>query len=559
MGEEKSRVPFEESLAALGVLGAALLVRLWALGSSPLEPGEATLALAAQAWMHRQSVPVVSVPLAPLWQGVLFFLMEPNTFWARFWPAFLGASLAVLPWLYFPKAPRIFRIVLGMALALDPVLVIAARAADGPMWAVPWVLLTLWAASTGRMALAVLAGVLALAMGRHGWIGALLLSLTGLWLWRFHKLAMPKAFTIRPLPPEKRAWVLAGLWLGLLGLGLYVQGLVAAFVGLAELPKLFHPQWPLKSLAIWVFLAYQAPLWAAWVLGRLSGLHRDAPMAARWGVLLAAITTVLWLLLPGREPAWAIWVNLGLWPMVAWMLLQLRPFHDLLAWGLTGLHLALWGFLWSLAPSLLAEWPLLGVEPTATLRLALAALALWLIVLGYAIARFSLPARAATHHALLAWFVLTLGFSMSGWARVYGPRAHQLWARETTADDVNRLVETWSQWALWTHGRPETLNGLSLTDDPVLRWALRDKPVEWIPYPVRPLALLPEGVLTASNQDFPWNTSIAYRGAVFRVRVRVLPFATWQEGMLWWLHQNPPRTETQRAVLWLREDVFFGK
>lgn len=544
-------------LGAASIFLLALAVRLAGLGREPLTPQEAELALQALAWLQEgRLASLPRIPLYPWWTGLGFFLTQPTDFWARWWPALLGAALTLVPWLLPGSLPRTVRAGLALAWALDPALILASRQADGPTWALVWALLLLVALYHRRPTLSLFLLVLMLSAGRAGWWSLLVMGLA-LALWRLQGLAQPAPpLRLQPVP------LLALVWVALFGLGLYPMGLGGLFQGLVDLVQdLARNPWPL-SMALWPLLAYQAPLVMLWLVFTRGGLRTHEPEPLNRAPALALAAAALWLLYPGRSPDLAVWLNLALWPGVVWGVYQGLPLSALRraslgAWLLTGLHLALW-FLLALQVALLIQD--LGL-PTSLLRAGLVGLTLALLVLSGFTWRTFLPAAQVRRHVLLALLLAALLAQVAGWARVLGPAQDRLWSSVVAAYNLRDLQTTWRNWSLWRYGWPDQLQGLStLPNTPEVAWALRNARLTWSPTPPLVLTTPPEAVLTPAPApgepaQLPFTTTFLYRGQSFPFRLQLQPWETTRQGLLWLFHLQPARVQSQKLVLWLREDL----
>ncbi len=546
----------------------ALGVRVIALGRDPLSPEEARLALEALAWTQGAARDLVAVPLYPWWTGLLFFLFEPNDFWARFWPALLGSLLVVAPWWVFPETPRSYKVALALVLALDPALVLASRTAHGAMWAIPWLLFAVGALRRGRTTLGLVLTLLALYGGWSGWWGLLLLAVAwGLWS-RLYGVRPSWSLSIRAAPVVATAWVL------FLGMGLYRPGLAGMFQSLLQGLADFAQGWS-GFMALWPFLAYQGPLLVAWLGVTLWDLRRDEPSGLRIAPWVALVAAVLWWLYPGREPGLAVWVNLGLWPGLVWGFLQLRPEAGQqrdLAWLLTLFHVGLWMLLFSQLALLIQEIGF-GSGPFLLWRGALVVLAAFLLGLSGLTWTTLMEVQPVRTHVLLAFlFVMVLG-QFSGWTRIWEPPSQRLWETEVSSSSLRALETTWQQWALWTHGRPEEMEGWSTVQGkPELRWALRwVRSLWWTASPPRQPTTLPEVLLTPKPAppvaedgrvlppvpELPFDSPVPYRAQDFAVREQVLPFSQWSQGWLWVFHLQTVPTQQEEVLFWLRSDRFL--
>jgi len=94
---KKSLTDTQIQLSVLAVFLLGLCLRLVGLGSIPFSAGEAQAAW--QALQVARDLPVETAVNAA-YQGLTaatFAVMQANAFWARYWPALAGASLALLP------------------------------------------------------------------------------------------------------------------------------------------------------------------------------------------------------------------------------------------------------------------------------------------------------------------------------------------------------------------------------------------------------------------------------------------------------------------------------
>ncbi len=559
-----------DTVAAALVLGVAGLARFIALGRDPLTPSEAQLALEALAWVRGEAWGTVSVPLYPWWTGLLFFLHEANAFWARFWPALLGSGLALFPWVLFPRTRLRYRVALGLALALDPPLVMASRAADGAMWAVPWTIGAAALAMRGWTLAALLAALVALSAGPAGWWSLLVLSLAWGWESRHRHIPWFALFSTALKNSLTRGQVLAlvGLgWILALGFGQYGPGWAAPFQSLVALVRqVLEAGFPGRT-ALAAFSAYQLPLILACLALTATGLTRTAPSPAHFGMRVAGVAGMLWWLFPGHRPEWAVWVNLGLWPSVVWAAWRLRPAsrRALLAWLLTGLQFALGLLLISQTALWLYD---AGTLPRSMLLWRVGLLILALLLVGLSLLTWStlLPWLITLRHGLMALVLLLALGQAAGWARVIGPPAQRLWHPVVTSPQIRLLERTWNQWSLWVHGWPHTLQGIStVVERPELRWTLhRARHLDWLAHPPLNPDTVPQVVLTPGPQDpahpgeaFPFRIQVNYRGQDFLLRERLQPFASLRDAWLWVFHLQPAPTTPEFVVFWLRADLFL--
>ena len=148
-----SKVKLEHIFFITALLLAAL-VRFLNLGVAPLSDPEARLVL--DAWQLAQgAVGVGEFHPAPfpgyiLITSLLFNLLEPTNFLARFLPALAGMCLLLVPIWLRDMLGKPAAILLAFGLALDPGLVAASRLASGPMMALAFGLLAAICWQQGR-------------------------------------------------------------------------------------------------------------------------------------------------------------------------------------------------------------------------------------------------------------------------------------------------------------------------------------------------------------------------------------------------------------------------
>jgi hypothetical protein len=165
------------------------------LGTAPLTAGEAQAAW--QALQVARNLPAETAANAA-YQGltaITFAIMQANAFWARFWPALAGASLALVPFFWRRKLSPFLTIGLALALALDPVLFILSRQAGSAIFVVAGLVWALTFFIAGKPIGVGVALALALLGGPWVW-AALFLLLVGFGLaWLFKRSAVKEFAT----------------------------------------------------------------------------------------------------------------------------------------------------------------------------------------------------------------------------------------------------------------------------------------------------------------------------------------------------------------------------
>ncbi len=112
------------------VILAALLLRLVALGSTPLSEHESSLALQALNVSQGGEAAEITQPLYVLITAGIFSFFGTSDFFARFFPALTGFALVCLPLFFSDCLPARKRLALAILLAIDPVTLGWGKTAD---------------------------------------------------------------------------------------------------------------------------------------------------------------------------------------------------------------------------------------------------------------------------------------------------------------------------------------------------------------------------------------------------------------------------------------------
>ncbi|MEL7645576.1 MAG: hypothetical protein AAGU04_04825 [Anaerolineaceae bacterium] len=130
-GNSSKRWYADTQLIILAIFFAALFLRMVNLGQVPFNSEEAQNAYAA---LSTAKGTAAGTAVSPVYEGLTaltFFLARANPFFARFWPALAGASLALVPLLWRHRLGALQALLLALALAFDPVLFTLSRQAGG--------------------------------------------------------------------------------------------------------------------------------------------------------------------------------------------------------------------------------------------------------------------------------------------------------------------------------------------------------------------------------------------------------------------------------------------
>ena len=576
----ENRFSIESALYTFALI-LALGVRLLNLGAAPLSDLEASHAL--QALDVTRKYDVVSVegfenvispqPAYTSFTALTFFLFDSTNFLARFWPALMGVSLALVPFFFRSLLGRKAALILAFGLALDPGLVMISRIAGGQMLALGF---SLWALAFAYARKPVWSGIfagLALLSGPaalHGLFGLALawviMKVLGSYGVGTHDQDQERDVFVGIL--SKRAiwtWILITgatiIFVGSLFL-IYPQGIsnwvttfpayVRGWIDSSGVPMLRV----LAALAIYQPLALVFGLIGAvrgWIHGK-----RLEQMLSLWSVIALGLV----LLYPSRQVGDLVWVLLPLWSLAALELARSLVWDsDLgivslgqavliflvmaLFWlNLSGVNVAISG-----AQSLALRLAiLLGV-------LALAALVTALVAFGWS---WEIARRG------LVWG-LGLALGIYGFANMWSAsQLHmrgrvELWSPFPIIADADLVVKTLEDLSMWKTGRTESIDITIVIETFSLRWALRTFPnVDFLPERqmlaisgepsvviARQVQEAPILAATYRGQDFAWWAYPGWEGA--------LP-----PDFINWLAFRSAPLQQEQVILWARGDLFPG-
>lgn len=126
----------DEHVIVLTLFVLGFLLRITNLSAVPFNSTEALNALDALSVSRFSSMRTAASPIYQSLSAINFYLFRATPFFARFWPALAGSSLALVPLLWRKKLGSLNTLLLAGALAFDPVLVTLSRQADGAIFTV---------------------------------------------------------------------------------------------------------------------------------------------------------------------------------------------------------------------------------------------------------------------------------------------------------------------------------------------------------------------------------------------------------------------------------------
>ena len=135
LGEGKSKNWYADArLIILAIFFAGLCLRLVNLGKIPFNTAEAQNAYAAFLVANGISTGTAASPVYEGLSAPTFFVLGAAPFFARFWPALAGASLALVPLFWRRRVGALQAVLLATGLAFDPVLFTLSRQAGGAIF-----------------------------------------------------------------------------------------------------------------------------------------------------------------------------------------------------------------------------------------------------------------------------------------------------------------------------------------------------------------------------------------------------------------------------------------
>lgn len=566
-----------EQFLYLLILALALAIRLLNLNLVTLDPGEAAWALRAHQAADGTLVNTGVQPAYVLLSGLLFNFFGSSAALARLLPALCGALLVLLPYQLRGRLGQLPALIFALGLAFDPGLVALSRQAGGPMMAVAFTLLALTSWQNGAVRWAGVFLGLSLLSGPAAIYGWLLLAL----LWavlslrgKYHFEFTPEGFRSAGIGAAVTIVLAGTLFLrypqGISGIGSALWSFLQGFGQFSGRPLLEI----LLTLFSYQPLALAAAAYA-WYITREQLQPSVTVLKTAVGIAFAFI-----LLYPARQIGHLAWLLVPLWALAAVGLSRLTPWRDEqrspVMWSEAALTMVLAVLFWinlsavsklnpinlnqaidyilkfkfGLLPTLdIATQNFLARGIALALVPVLSLLAMLLVGMGWDLE----DARRGFVIGLLA----CLGaytFSIS-WGAAHLPERHanELWYDAKTSGDTGLMLDTIGDLAEWQSGQRQTIEILSLSDDPALKWALRHFPdvsynIQLPPNELPSLVITPAGVVEPRLEQ-------AYRGQSFAL-MRERLWRSWPPDLLPWLVYRQAPTAPQEVILWARVDLF---
>jgi len=552
------------------ILSLAFLLRFILLGKVSLVDSEASFALQAwQIWKGGSLVMGSQVGYLSITEA-LFSIFGSGNFLARFWPAFSGSLIVLVPFLLKDRFGRLPALLLAFGLALDPGLVAVSRIAGGPMSALVFLLLALAAFHAGHLPWTMFLIFLGLFSGPAFWLGTAILGLT--------ILLSGVLGIINPAPYIKERlniamgenqssqyklvdFALPSLMIIALGSFFFtrIQGLSAWAGSIAEFFSswLSSPEFSTPGLLLnfvvsspMILIFGGLGFYSAW-----KGSDRQGKISSIW----FGIALILTLVFPGRRPADLIWLVIPLWISTARELIRINNLVKgsslvYLLGGLIGILIAMnWltftGMIFQIDEqrAVLLQWGLIG----ASLALALLAMTVVASEWGWASAKKGLSLGTVS---MLLLFTLSV-MAQEAYLRAGDPRS--LWSAGSGAGQMDLLLDTVGEISISQTGRWDSIQGGVIRPNDNLRWTLRDLMNFEFFDAYQSENLLP--ILITSEQDQFLIPLDSYRGQDFVSRTKL----GWQgpipQDWISWIAFRQGPIDNEHIILWVRGDMLLGE
>lgn len=314
MSNEKmysTRISIEYTVYAL-ILVAALAFRFLVLGRIPLNNDEARLAIEAMNVSRGNEVLISGQPGYVSLTSIMFSIVNDSNFLARFWPAFIGSLLVLLPLLFRDRIGKTTALILSLLLAFDPFLITISRSANGSIFALVGLLAGIGFWRKNRPVFTGIGFGLALLGGVDLWGGltaVVLAFLVTLW---FNKKNLDNE-TTESNKPSMKVTVISFL-ITVLAIGtvfLTHPGVISAIgSSLVEYIQSWGAAYttPFTSAAI-LWLLIQIPMICLGIWGLMSGIKHKVPKASFLGIWWG-IQLLVSVLNPGRNLVELFWVSI---------------------------------------------------------------------------------------------------------------------------------------------------------------------------------------------------------------------------------------------------------
>jgi hypothetical protein len=547
-------------LAVIGAFALALALRMIHLGAFPLRDVEARTALQALAMARGEETLFGPHSALAGLTSLNFLIFTSSNFIARFWTAFFGSLIVVVPFLFRKQLGWWVAAITSFVLAVAPDMVGLSRAIGSPIIPLVCLLLGLGFFLHRRPILSGIFLALALMSGPDFWLGGVILLVSSLVASKLFSLS--ELFPVSPLETPKRFFSRFGFSLGMtllvVGTGFFMApaGLSGILSGLVHFIKGFAGPYTtpyfLLPLAILTYAGAAIPLsiWGA-LRGILNQSKFDLFLVVWWMVGL-----ILIMLYPGNRPENILWVSLPMWILsvrVLYYAWQRPDENRLVMVGTAVLVVVLSAFMLLALRSLVN--PSIGQDLKVNYLIALAGGAVLIIAI-VLLVNFGWSEQVAMAGLLMGVVIVASAWMISNSVNstsLNGERSAELWFPEEPDLTTTWLTQSIDQVVLWnkTGNSPEMLAVLGM-ESPGMQWALRDYPavtyLDFIPTTIQP------GMVITTDEENLGLVS-GYRGQVLVWSSKVL----WQEmkayDYLFWLVVRNAPTLDENLIFWVRTDL----
>jgi len=559
-----------EHLFFLTAILLAGFVRFLNLGAAPLNDQEARLAL--DAWQLAQGVTEVgefhlaSYPGYVMLTGLLFSLLEPTNFLARFLPALTGCLLLLVPILLRDTLGKPAAILLAFGLALDPGLVAASRMVSSPAMALTFGILAVVSWQQRRAHLAGLMAALFLLSGPPAYQGLVIGLMTLLFLRFIHQPSTSENTSLGSisvsLPAFKQA--IPVLVFSLLLIGTLImqvpQGLAAASNSLMDYLAGWTGAPTVPSGRIVASLLFYQPvalIFALLSIGRTL-IQRRVDWLDLLLIFWAGISLLHGLLYSGRQTLDLVWVLVPIWGLAARELardLDISRQHWA-AYGQAVLIILLAGLMWFNFAGLARSDPQMNSSAARLILmagiLALAAITTILVSMGW-------TWRSGKHGLILGVLGaggLYLVSVLWGGSQLRANSPLEFWDSGSAGIQANLLEKTAIDLSVWKTGFPDRIDVIIKSDSPALHWTLRNfKQLQVVS--TIPTQNLPSIIITHQNEQPPTLTA-AYRGQDFDWWAYPGWVGALPQNVTSWITFRDAPLLYEQVILWARADLFPG-
>jgi hypothetical protein len=553
-----SKKPNLETAVYCLIFLIALLVRMIGLGQTPLNDFEAVPALQAFAVSQAQETAIGGQPGYVLLTAALFRMMTASDFWARFWPALVGAAIVLVPYLLRSRFPGKTGLIAALFLAIDPALVAISRTAGGA-------------------SLALVFGLLAAAfMIRKEWIaGGIFLGFamaSGAFFWTGLVLGGIIFVVIRlqsnvklPLPSSGKDWALLGITtsiaavMGSSGFFFQPSGLSGIGNGLVS----FAERWSTASLVSLKTegIVFGFTYFPALILGA-AGLivsKKQHPFLTRVLLTWVIAATLLVVLLPSREINDWVWAALPLWGLAslgidAFLQKIVESERLVLAAQFTvtvallifsGLNLEAYFF---------NSYGDLTIDRN---RLIGAGLPIILLIIVTAFLAWGWSPQTALRGLGLGISVLLVVWDFSAGIKSAGGLVQAssiAWKPQPIVVDERLLASQVEELSLWNHGQRQAIDIQVVNyDQPALRWALRN--FQNTTWDLSYSQVETPSIIIAPDYQQIGSTTL-YRGqGISWAQYPSFDQMNFPQWMRWAFYRQSPVDEI-RLILYARNDLF---